>query len=146
MARFAVGLSLVHLRSFASICKTGLQTGFCLGARRFGFLLALLLCLIGMASAQVDPAAGIEMFSTREYNVDLATSSITVNFPIRSKTGKIPISFALAGNYHVYGETILTSHFLNVATALQSQLQAHDYGYKIGYTSLETIDCNNDSH
>jgi hypothetical protein len=142
MARFAVGFFLVPIVSFTSICKTSIRTEFGLVARRFVFLLAFPLCLAGIGLAQVDPAAGIQMFSTRENNVDLATSSITVNFPIRSKTGKIPVSFSLVGNYHVYGETILGTHFLNVAAALQPQLQAHDYGYSIKYTSQQTTECN----
>lgn len=146
MARFAVELSLVYLRRFNSIFKTDFRKECGFAVRRFGFMLALAPCLAGIGLAQVDTAAGIQMFSTRENNVDLATSSITVNFPIRSKIGKIPVSFALVGNYHVYGETVLTSHFLNIATALQPQLQAHDYGYSITYTSQQTTDCNNDQH
>ena len=109
MARFAVGLSLVHLQSFNSIFKTDCRKECGLAVRRLSFLFALPLCLVGIGSAQADPSAGIQMFSTRENNVDLATSSITVNFPIRSKTGKIPVSFSLVGNYHVYGKLFLAS-------------------------------------
>jgi RHS repeat-associated protein len=147
VARFAVELSLIHFRRFNSIFKTDFRKECGLAVRRFGFLLALAPCLAGIGLAQVDPAAGIQMFSTRENNVDLATSSITVNFPIRGKAGKIPLSYSLVGNYHVYGETILTSHFLNLSsTGLQGQLNAHDYGYRITYTSQQTVDCNNNFH
>jgi hypothetical protein len=73
MARFAVGVSLI------------------------------LLLVASVASAQIDPAAGILPFSTQGIGgVDLATSNVYVSAPIRNKAGKIPFSYGLMGNFHSY--------------------------------------------
>jgi hypothetical protein len=53
-----------------------------------------------------DPAAGILPFSTQAGgpydSVDLATSSITLQIPVRSKIGKIPFAYRLVGASHVF--------------------------------------------
>jgi YD repeat-containing protein len=59
--------------------------------------LLLLLPLAGVALAQADPTAGVQMFSTNMDGVDLATSNINISIPLLSKIGKIPFSSALTG-------------------------------------------------
>jgi hypothetical protein len=53
-----------------------------------------------------DPAAGPLPFSTHVAGavdtVDLATSSITINIPVRTKIGKVPTAYSLIGNFHVF--------------------------------------------
>ena len=58
-------------------------------ARRAVFVGAMLLSLTGAALGQGVP--GIQMFSTNENGVDLATGNVNIdNIQLRSKTGKIP--------------------------------------------------------
>src|SRR5579863_2275852 len=71
-------------------------------------LLASVLCLfcVAIATAQTDPAAGILPFSTQvggPYDfIDLATSNISAQIPVRNKAGKIPFAYSLRGNSHAY--------------------------------------------
>jgi hypothetical protein len=63
--------------------------------------------LAGIAiTQQTDPAAGIKPFSTQisgQYDsIDLATSNITFDIPVRSKNEKIPFSYGLVGSSHAY--------------------------------------------
>jgi RHS repeat-associated protein len=51
------------------------------------------------AFAQGDPAAGVQLFSTNNFGVDLATGNISVMIPLRSKS---TLSIALIGNFHPY--------------------------------------------
>jgi RHS repeat-associated protein len=64
------------------------------------------LFLSAFSLAQTDPAAGILPFSTQVGgpidSVDLATGSITLQIPIRSKAGKVPFSFDLVGGSHAF--------------------------------------------
>ena len=66
----------------------------------------LLLFCVGIGNAPVGQAPGVQMLSTRNFNIDLASSSMTVEFPIRSKGGKIPISYSLVGNYGILTGTL----------------------------------------
>lgn len=47
------------------------------------------------AVAQNPP--GIQMFSTNEYGVDLATGNVNISIPLRSKTGKVPFWSKIVG-------------------------------------------------
>jgi len=73
-------------------------------------VLLLLLVLVGIGVAQSDPAAGIIPFSTRVGgvydSVDLATGNIVVKIPIINKTGKLPFSYSLVANSHVYYDAV----------------------------------------
>jgi len=51
------------------------------------------------AFAQGDPAAGVQLFSTNNFGVDLPTGNINVMIPLRSKS---TLSVALIGNFHPY--------------------------------------------
>jgi RHS repeat-associated protein len=89
--------------------------------RRWGKILLLaplLLCLLGTGSAQIDPAAGILPFSTQAIGgVDLGTSNIHLNIPVRSKPGYPAFSFSLEGNSHVWknGPQMAINYGLGVA-------------------------------
>ena len=103
MARFAAlslssaGSSVVDQRFRKSISSAIV--------RLCAWSLAILL-VAGSARAQSDPAAGILPFSTHAGgqfdSIDLATGNIMLNIPVRSKTGKVPASFNLIGNFHEY--------------------------------------------
>jgi len=77
---------------------------------RYAIGLAVLLLATSCCSlAQTyDLAAGVLPFSTAAggpYDrVDLATSDILVQIPVRNKVGKIPFVFGLVGNSHAYFE------------------------------------------
>jgi YD repeat-containing protein len=51
------------------------------------------------AFTQTDPAAGIQPFSTNRFGVDLATSNINVEIPVRDKLG---FPYSLVQNSHAY--------------------------------------------
>jgi RHS repeat-associated protein len=69
---------------------------------RFAVGLSLFLLVVSFTFAQNDPAAGIQLFSTNNFGVDLASSNVNVVIPGRSKIGKLPFLSAFVGNYHVY--------------------------------------------
>ena len=62
--------------------------------------------MIAAGTAQTDPAAGILPFSTHvggTYDsIDLATSAILIDIPVRAKVGKIPLNFSLVANNHIF--------------------------------------------
>lgn len=67
---------------------------------------SLIICLAHLSIAQTDdPAAGLAPFSTQAAgtidSVDLATSNIFIRIPIRTKRGKLSLSYSLTGNFHV---------------------------------------------
>jgi RHS repeat-associated protein len=73
---------------------------------RFAVGLCLVLLLVASFSfAQSDPAAGILLFSTNNFGVDLATSNVNLAIPGRSKAGKLPFSSSFVGNSHAYFKT-----------------------------------------
>jgi RHS repeat-associated protein len=112
----------------------------CLAQGLCGFL--LLLC-VGIGNSQVGQAPGVQMFSTRNFNIDLASSSITVGFPIRSKAGKIPVSYALVANYQIQVAQNVTelAYNLLVPGGVAPQLNAHTFGYGVGWTTTSTLSC-----
>jgi RHS repeat-associated protein len=66
--------------------------------RSLAWLLAITTVLVsfsGGVSAQSVP--GVQMFSTNEYGVDLATGNINLSIPVRSKVGKIPFWSKITG-------------------------------------------------
>jgi hypothetical protein len=73
-------------------------------------ILVLFAFVPSQIAAQSDPAAGILPFSTHVSgpidSVDLATSSILINIPVRSKVGAIPFKYAVVSNNHVYTYTL----------------------------------------
>jgi len=92
-----------------------------------------------MALSQSDPAAGILPFSTQvggPYDsIDLATSNISLQMPVRSKAGKLSFSYSLAGNSHAwvssYGTMEGTSSLLGAPTVA-------DLGARITYTTTKS--------
>src|SRR5579863_866792 len=100
---------------------------------------AFCLFLIGTAYSQSDPAAGIQPFSTQvggPYDsIDLATSNIALNIPLRSKIGKIPFNYNLAGNSHMGWVWVnQTRELLVGGTSLLGAPFAADLGVNIVYT------------
>ena len=63
--------------------------------RRLFCTVGILLALHGVATSQTLP--GVQMFSTNEYGVDVATGNVNIGIPLRSKTGKIPFWSKLVG-------------------------------------------------
>jgi hypothetical protein len=64
-----------------------------------------LLITVSLSDAQTipaDPSTGIQMWSTNDFGIDLATSAINLQIPVRSKTGAIPFSASLVGTNHIY--------------------------------------------
>jgi RHS repeat-associated protein len=91
MPRFGIGVFLSFVLRHCS-------------PRKAVALLIALSSLIATGMAQSDPAAGIRPFSTQvsgQYDsLDLATGSVTLNIPLRSKGGKFPFSVSLIQNSH----------------------------------------------
>jgi RHS repeat-associated protein len=115
---------------------------------RFVLCSVAALCLFSGASAiaQTDPAAGIFPFSTQAPgildSIDLSTSNINVQIPVRNKLGKIPFSYKLLMNSHAYGyhlSGVNTPTLWEINGGLTGQLMA---GLSVGYsTTLVTISC-----
>lgn len=68
----------------------------------FVFCIYVFLLAISLKAQQVDPSAGIQLFSTQAHSVDLATGNVYVNVPVRRKAGKFPFEFDLVANYHAF--------------------------------------------
>src|SRR5262245_27081563 len=66
----------------------------CLG-RGIAQMAGVLLLLAGVSLCQDVP--GVQMFSTNEFGVDLATGNVNIQFPLRSKIGKIPFWSQVVG-------------------------------------------------
>jgi hypothetical protein len=112
MARFAVGVSLVLLFVPSAVFAQGFSP---------------------------DTGTGVELFSTQKFGIDLASSSITQSPPIRSKSGKIPVSYALVGNSHVYPN----GTGLAVSSGFTGKLLAADFGYSVKWTQMMVQACQN---
>ncbi|MGB2604450.1 MAG: hypothetical protein WBC78_12705 [Candidatus Sulfotelmatobacter sp.] len=52
-----------------------------------------------------NPDAGIQMWSSNEFGIDLATSAINIQIPIRSKLGAVPFSSSFLGTSQAYVAT-----------------------------------------
>jgi len=79
---------------------------------KFALLIIVVLLAVRISLAQNNnPAGGLQQFSTRAGgaidSLDLATSNVLLNIPIRSKSGKIPFSYSLVGNYGAFVWTFL---------------------------------------
>lgn len=73
-----------------------------------GALALPLLLLSSPLSAQSnppDPNAGIQMWSTSEFGIDLATSGVNIQIPGRSKAGAIPFSSNFFGTNQVFASS-----------------------------------------
>jgi RHS repeat-associated protein len=109
MARFAIAVGL----SDSLLCtrrrglkqeSTGKITGLTfqiLGA----FGLFLLLTVSRSIAQAPNPNAGILMWSTNDFGINLATSGINIDIPLRSKVGAIPFSSRLFGTSQAYEST-----------------------------------------
>jgi RHS repeat-associated protein len=69
-------------------------------------LLLLLTVSRSIAQAPPNPNAGILMWSTNDFGIDLARSGINVNIPLRSKIGAIPFSSRLFGTSQAFEFTV----------------------------------------
>jgi hypothetical protein len=61
----------------------------------------LVICCSG-AKAQSGPNNGILPFSTHDWGIDLASSAVYLDIPLRSKAGKIPYSSSLVSTYYYF--------------------------------------------
>lgn len=108
-------------------------------------LSAFLLMSFVAGNAQLGQAPGIQPFSTRNFNIDLASSSITAVFTIRSKAGKIPVSYSLVTNYQIQSAHNGVYLTYNLSSGpIVGQLNAHTVGYAVKYTDpkpLTTVLC-----
>lgn len=52
-----------------------------------------------------DPYAGIQMFSTNDFGIDLASSAVNLKVPLRSKSGAIPFFSYLFGTSQAFQST-----------------------------------------
>jgi RHS repeat-associated protein len=88
-----------------------------------------LLCIVtftatfGLAqSGPDDPGAGLLPFSTQvggaQESVNLATGSVFVNIPVRSKIGKLPFNFSFSGSFHPWIGSITGGQRWNVTAGL----------------------------
>lgn len=68
---------------------------------RLGLLLLLTACPL-IAQNPPNPNAGILMWSTNDFGINLATSGINIDIPMRSKAGAIPFSSRLFGTSQAY--------------------------------------------
>lgn len=72
----------------------------------FSHVVLFMFILLGSVWAQ-DPAAGVQLLSTNQFGIDLASSNVFMALPIRSKTsGPMPLSASLIGNFHVYNHAV----------------------------------------
>ena len=110
-------------------------------SRILQYLCAFLLMSFAASNAQSGQAPGILPFSTRNFNIDLASSSITAIFPIRSKDGKIPVSYSLVANYQIGLSQDGTTLTFPLGT-FAGQLNAHTFGYAVESTIKTTDNCN----
>jgi len=98
------GLDFVLSLALDSICRWS-RINF-RNIRNVSFALLSAAFLIAAGTAQTDPAAGILPFSTHvggTYDsIDLATSAILIDIPVRAKVGKIPLNFSLVANNHIF--------------------------------------------
>src|ERR1700690_2636347 len=65
-------------------------------------LVLLTVSALTAQTAPPDPSAGIQMWSTNDFGIDLATSAITVQIPGRSKAGPVPFSSFFGNTNHAY--------------------------------------------
>ena len=85
----------------------------------FNKLTYVLLLLASLPLLAQDSSLGMPYFSTRSLGVDLATSNVYLNIPIRSKIGAIPFSASFALNSHIFiGQNVIggvTTHYIGVS-------------------------------
>jgi hypothetical protein len=135
MARFAVGLSLSSLCSH--FCSNGRTPSVPVSLPRISkatFLVSALAMAVTLAVGAYaqDPAAGIQLFSTNSFGVDLASSNINFSIPIRSKSY---FNYSLMSNSHAY----VGSGGLLVSGGLSGAGQS--FGTHISFL-LQTTECN----
>jgi RHS repeat-associated protein len=70
--------------------------------RKIVLLFVAVMLAVPFGHSQSDPAAGIQLFSTNNFGIDLASSNVSLQFPARSKVGKLPFSSTFVGNSHAY--------------------------------------------
>jgi RHS repeat-associated protein len=87
----------------------------------FWTLLLLPWILVGLCAGQAnpttpDPGAGDLLFSSEvplgnNVKFNFATSNVNVSVPVRSKSGKIPFSYQISANSHMYVAKVLGSSY-----------------------------------
>ena len=94
---------MARVAAYVSLFLLGIRPLF---ASRNRWLISLQLAiLVGLAqtgSAQVDPLAGIQPFSTQSLGVDLASSQVTQRIPIRNKNGLVPFNYSVISGWHFF--------------------------------------------
>jgi hypothetical protein len=78
----------------------------------------LLLLTVSALNAQTDPNAGIQMWSTSDFGIDLATSGVNLEIPARAKNGAIPFFSHFFGTIQAYETTAGGSADIEINTAL----------------------------
>jgi RHS repeat-associated protein len=96
-------------------------------------ILVLFAFVPSQIAAQTDPAAGILPFSTHVSgpidSVDLATSSVLITIPVRSKAGQIPFKYAVVANNHTYVYSLI----VNKQTYLRVEVSGVGVGEPQGF-------------
>lgn len=105
-------------------------------------LLAFCSCafLTPSLKAQTDPNAGIQMWSTNEFGIDLATSTINLQVPLRSKAGPIPFSSYLVGTSAAFEWTqpVSNNKYMEVQSISSLPLTGYADNRALGITATES--------
>jgi hypothetical protein len=107
MARFVTGSSYLlctprHRLNWETTCIRSLT---CQILEAFGLFLLLVTVTPSLAQGPLNPNAGILLWSTNDFGINLATSGINIDIPLRSKVGAIPFSSRLFGTSQAYEST-----------------------------------------
>jgi len=109
--------------------------------RAFGFLLTFALCFSVLGFSQ-DPAAGLQLFSTNRFGIDLASSNLHLEMAGRQKPGMPVFDYRFVGDFHIYrsapvgkpGNILLSAN-------LGGQLAKNFWQLQIGYVSPGGLRC-----
>jgi hypothetical protein len=113
MARFVVVMGFSHtllctrLRSLTQDRTRKIRNARIFVSQIFGSLGLLLFLTVSPLNGQnpPDPNAGIQMWSTSDFGIDLATSGVNLLVPARSKGGAIPFVSNFFGTTQAYEST-----------------------------------------
>jgi hypothetical protein len=125
MASFAVAIGVLHSSHWPRRCSLTqnrireIRSVWSVAAQTLGFVGLLLLLTVSASNAQgPDPNAGIQMWSTSEFGIDLATSGLNLDIPARSKAGAIPYFSHFFGTNQAYQTTAGGSADIEINTGL----------------------------
>jgi hypothetical protein len=125
MASFAVAIGFFRSYLWPRRCSLTqnrvreIRSVWSVAARTLGFVGPLLLLTVSASNAQgPDPNAGIQMWSTSEFGIDLATSGLNLDIPARSKAGAIPYFSHFFGTNQAYQTTAGGSADIEINTGL----------------------------